>query len=87
MYLKNFGWYRVDARGDNIGIRTDFSPPEERLAFSITVPGEADLPEVWPEPLPVVLNALRSAETVKALQLSLPDVPNFDAAMSRFTGS
>ncbi len=57
------------------GINTGFSPPEERLAFSATLPGEVDLPEVWPEPLPVVVNALRKYASVQTLRLDLPDVP------------
>lgn len=79
IYLNNHGWYRVDARGDKSGINTGFSPPVERLAFSVTMPGEINLPEVWPEPLPVVLNALRLAESARSLQLDLPDVPIIDA--------
>ncbi len=79
IHLQSDSWYRVDARGDKGGINTGYSPPVERLAFSVTVPGEVDFPEVWPEPLPVVLNALREAETVQALQDNLPDVPIIDS--------
>lgn len=75
VHLGKGGWYRVDARGDKGGIQTAFAPPVEQLAFSATTPGEADLAEVWPEPLPVVVQALRQAETVKMLQANLPDVP------------
>jgi transglutaminase-like putative cysteine protease len=79
VYLTEYGWYRVDARGDKRGITTCFSPPVERLAFSATIPGEIDLPEVWSDPLPVVVKALREAETVESLQLNLPDVPIIEA--------
>jgi hypothetical protein len=78
IHLHNDSWYRVDARGDKSGINTGFSPPVERLAFSITLPGEVDFPEVWPEPLPVVVSALREAATVQALKANLPDVPIID---------
>ncbi len=78
--LPNDVWYRVDARGDKDGIRTDFSPPLERLAFAVTSPGEMDFPEVWSEPLPLVVNALRAAKTAQALQANLPDIPLIDSA-------
>ena len=35
--------------------------------------------QCWPQPLPVVLNALRDAETARALQDNLPDVPIIDS--------
>ena len=75
IHLNDVGWYRVDARGDKSGVRTGFSPPLERLAFSVTLHGEADLPEIWSDPLPVVLNALRGYTTAEALQDNLPDLP------------
>ena len=34
---------------------SDFTPPVEALAYAPQLPGEADLPEIWPDPLPVVL--------------------------------
>lgn len=34
-----------------------------------------NLPEIWPDPLPVVVEALRLAETVESFQRNLPDVP------------
>lgn len=58
MFLKEHGWYRIDARGNTDSIRAAFSPPHESLAFSITDVGEADLPEIWPAPLPMVVAAL-----------------------------
>ena len=36
---------------------------------------EADLPEVWPEPPPVVLESLRTHTTYDDLAANLPDVP------------
>jgi hypothetical protein len=35
IYLKNFGWYRVDARGDKEGVNAQFNPPYEKLAFEL----------------------------------------------------
>ena len=33
IWLAEFGWYRVDARGGKPGIATRFAPPVEQLAF------------------------------------------------------
>jgi transglutaminase-like putative cysteine protease len=74
VYLEPFGWYRVDARGNKQGISTYFSPPVERLAFPIVTHGEANFPEIWAEPLPAVIEALKKNRTVKELASNLPDI-------------
>jgi len=74
VHLPGFGWYRVDPRGNRPGVNAQFTPPVEQLAFPIVLPGEADLPEIWPDPLPVVVEALRSYATAEALWENLPDV-------------
>ena len=56
VFLEPFGWYRIDPRGNKAGVEADFSPPVERLAFSTASEGEADLPEIWHEPLEVVVS-------------------------------
>jgi transglutaminase-like putative cysteine protease len=33
VYLKEFGWYRIDARGNKQGVDAQFRPPVEQLAF------------------------------------------------------
>lgn len=83
VYLPHHGWYRVDARG-NKGARGNeravdarFTPPQEQLAFALQDPHEADLPEVWPEPLAVVVSALRSHHDAQALLHDLPDIELF----------
>jgi transglutaminase-like putative cysteine protease len=73
--LPGIGWYRVDARGNRDGVDAQFVPPREQLAFSITMAGEADLPEVWPDPLPVVIDTLRMHTSAAALWDELPDLP------------
>jgi transglutaminase-like putative cysteine protease len=72
--LPGVDWYRVDARGNKPGVDAQFDPPNERLAFQLTLPGEADLPGVWPDPLPVVVRALESHISVAALGSHLPDL-------------
>ena len=73
IYLAEFGWYRVDSRGNKPGVNAQFCPPEERLAFSLNFPEERNFPEILPEPLPVVVNALRTYSTWDQVYRNLPD--------------
>lgn len=75
VFLPELGWYRLDPRGNKPGINAQFTPPIEQLAFPIQIAGEADLPEIWPDPLPVVIEALQARQTYDALLCALPDVP------------
>jgi transglutaminase-like putative cysteine protease len=72
-HLKEFGWYRIDARGNKPGVDAAFTPPVERLAFSVGV-DETDLPGVMAEPLPVVVRALMRHTRWDKLLRDLPDV-------------
>lgn len=75
VYLKNYGWYRVDARGNNDGQgRTEFDPPREALALSITQRGEVDLPEIWEEPVPAVVHVLSKYSSHLEVMRNLPDI-------------
>jgi len=74
VYLPEYGWYRIDARGNKPGIQAEFRPPVERLAFPIADPGEADFPEIWPDPLPVVVRTLTENATCDQVFRNLPDV-------------
>ena len=91
VHLPEFGWYRVDPRGNREGVDARFTPPVEHLAFSVSLPGEADLPEIWADPLPVVVETLRTHETVDALWEHLPDITLLkqgpDGARERRKGS
>jgi len=75
VYLPEFGWYRIDARGNKEGVQAEFCPPVEKLAFPIIEEGEADLPEIWAEPLPVVIKVLVESATCQEVYDNLPDVP------------
>ena len=77
--LPGAGWYRVDPRGNRPGVDAQFVPPAERLAFDAAMPGEALLPEVWADPLPIVIDALRAHTSVAALAANLPDLVPHDA--------
>jgi len=74
VFLKDFGWFRIDARGNKLGINAQFSPPKEALAFPIKEQQERDLPEIWPEPLTVVIDVLEHYETYDQVLANLPDV-------------
>lgn len=41
VYLKDFGWYRIDPRGNKPGVKAAFCPPREQLAFPHPAPGRA----------------------------------------------
>lgn len=72
--LPELGWYRVDARGNKTGVDAQFVPPVERLAFTLVEEGEADLPDIWADPLPEVVAALRTYHTFDQLEQHLPDL-------------
>ncbi len=73
VHLPEFGWYRLDARGNKPGVDAQFTPPIERLAFQLNLPGEKSFPEILPDPLPMVLSALRTHKTWDELYRHLPD--------------
>jgi transglutaminase-like putative cysteine protease len=74
VFLKEHGWYRIDARGNKPGVDAAFCPPKEQLAFPVLRKEERDLPEIWPEPLSVVVDALTRYGTVQQLHVNLPDI-------------
>ncbi len=74
VHLKDIGWYRIDARENKPGIDSEFRPPKEALAFPIKEPQERDLPEIWPEPLPIVVEVLERYDTYEQVLANLPDI-------------
>jgi transglutaminase-like putative cysteine protease len=74
VYLPQHGWYRMDARGNKPGVQAEFCPPVEKLAFPVTNPGEADLREIWPEPLPIIIRTLSENATYDQVYRNLPDI-------------
>jgi len=73
VWLSGPGWYRLDARGNKLGVDARFTPPLEALAFEVRAPLEWDVAERYTEPLPMVIDALQTHQTVVALQSQLPD--------------
>jgi len=80
VWLSEYGWYRIDSRGNKPGVAAQFTPPVERLAFPIQMTGEANLPGVLAEPLPQIIDALTRYNRADLLAANLPDlvedVPN-----------
>ncbi|RZI82798.1 MAG: transglutaminase domain-containing protein [Rubrivivax sp.] len=74
VHLADHGWYRIDPRGNKAGVSAQFCPPTERLAFAIELPQERDFPEIWPEPLPIVVQALSTTKTTEAFFRQYPDI-------------
>lgn len=73
VYLKQHGWYRMDARGNKPGVTADFCPPMEKLAFPLINACEKDTPGIWAEPLNIVVQALTENATVELVYENLPD--------------
>ena len=71
--LPEFGWYRVDARGNKAGVDAQFRPPVEQLAFRLNFPEERAFRDILPDPLPVVVQALRAHATWDVMLANLPD--------------
>jgi transglutaminase-like putative cysteine protease len=78
VYLKDVGWYRIDARGNKPGVDARFAPPVEHLAFATRTREERMLPEIWAEPLPVVVETLECYDTWDQVLANLPDVELLD---------
>jgi len=73
IYLKEYGWYRVDARGNKEGVNAQFNPPYEQLAFGLGE-DEFDLPEILAEPLDEVIEALKMHSCYAEMVENFPDV-------------
>lgn len=74
VYLKEYGWFRVDPRGNKPGIDTQFSPFTKQLAYVIHEDlGEVDYPNVFTKPLDSVIQSMKSSKTTQELFLNRPD--------------
>ena len=73
VYLREHGWYRIDARGNKPGIETRFAPPAEHLAYIPREPGEGDMPGIFAEPLPAVSEVLGWCRNYREVLENLPD--------------
>jgi transglutaminase-like putative cysteine protease len=73
VYPKDFGWYRVDARGNKEGVQAEFEPPIEILAFDLEK-GEMNVEGVFEEPLASVVKALDTSRTYEEMINNFPDL-------------
>ena len=74
VYLSQHGWYRMDARGNKNGVNAQFIPPQEQLAFSLNFPEEIDCKTIFTEPLPSIIQALKTYNKWDDLLEKLPDI-------------
>ena len=74
VYLKKYGWYRIDARGNKPGVNAQFSPPVEQLAFPVVTTGERDIVQRFDVPLSEIIVALSPSYTVEDVANNLPDI-------------
>lgn len=73
IYLKEYGWYRVDARGNKEGVDAQFEPPIEHLAFELQ-PNESDLPDIYDEPIEEIVDALQNNKSYDVMIHNFPDI-------------
>jgi transglutaminase-like putative cysteine protease len=78
VYLRQHGWYRIDARGNKTGVTAEFSPPVEQLAFAPMSAQEKDFPGIWAAPLQEVIRALTRNATVAQVAENLPDIEEIE---------
>ncbi len=79
IYLKKYGWYKADARGNkkdtNFNINAQFNPPVEKLAFELQK-NEYDLQKIYKKPLEIVVKSLEKYTTYKEMINNFPDSIN-----------
>jgi transglutaminase-like putative cysteine protease len=78
VWLSDTGWYRLDARGTRPDLVAEFVPPREVLPYAGTAAGEVLFPDVWPEPVGIVVDALRRHRTREELLRHLPDAEHLE---------
>jgi len=73
VYLEEYGWYRADARGLKPLHDAAFTPPVEALPYVARAPGEAELPEIRADPIPLIVDVLTRYGEIEAVRRHLPD--------------
>ncbi len=74
VYLKDFGWYKFDVRGNKKGVDAQFNPPFEKLAFEIQE-NEYDIEEFYVEPLDCIVDFLETKfESYEEMSKKIPDI-------------
>ena len=73
VFLKDYGWDRIDARGNKKGVKAQFNPPYEQLAFELQK-DEFEINELYEEPLVEVVEALIKYKTYDEMINNFPDI-------------
>lgn len=74
IYLKEYGWFRVDPRGNKPGIDSQFTIEKEQLAYPIRPEyGEIDYPNVFTKPLDSVIEAMEDSKDSMELFFKRPE--------------
>ncbi len=73
VYLKAYGWYKIDARGNKEGVDAQFTPPVEKLAFT-PQENEYDIKQLYADPLPEVIQALQNNRCYADMVANFPDI-------------
>ena len=72
IYLKEYGWYKVDARGNKDGVDATFNPPVEKLAFELQE-GEYNLDGIYEKPLDIIIETLSKYNGYDEMVGNFPD--------------
>ncbi|MFA6225461.1 MAG: transglutaminase family protein [Methanoregula sp.] len=73
VYRRKYGWYRIDPLGNKTGVDARFTPPVEHLAYVPRETGETDLPGIYAEPFPEVVEVLTRCRDYEEVLRNLPD--------------
>lgn len=73
VHLPDYGWYRIDARGNTPEIDAQFTPPVEKLAIERYGLGEFFLEGLYEAPLSSVTKLLESCETIEQVAQRLSE--------------
>lgn len=71
VYLKQHGWYKMDARGNKEGVNAQFTPPVEHLAF-VLEESEYNVEGNFVHPLNEVVKFLTSYSTYEQMKENIP---------------
>ncbi len=75
VYLEEYGWFRVDPRGNKPGVDSQFSMEEEKLAYPIREElGEIDYMDVLTTPLTAVVMSMYTSKDCQELFFRRPEV-------------
>lgn len=74
VHLDEYGWLRIDARGNNGKVSSSFSPPDEVMAYYPEKDGEYFLERNFANPLHAVVKAYHQATDFESLLMGLPDI-------------